>query len=99
MSDDLDDLLRSAMTTLDRQVPSDYFEALPARTLARLDDPALAADEPADELARERAARAGTPPARTLAPAPDGAREPAAAAASASDLRPRRRRRIVVGAI
>lgn len=36
MSDDLDDLLRRAMKTLDDQVPSGYFEGLPNRTLARL---------------------------------------------------------------
>ena len=36
MSDDLDDLLRRAMKTLDDQVPSGYFEGLPNRTLSRL---------------------------------------------------------------
>ena len=36
MSDDLDDLLRAAMKTLDDQVPSGYFEGLPNRTLVRL---------------------------------------------------------------
>jgi hypothetical protein len=41
MADDLDDLLRGAMATLDRQVPSGTFDTLAARTLARLDDPAL----------------------------------------------------------
>ncbi len=38
MSDDLDDLLRRAMKTLDDGVPSGYFEALPNVTLARLED-------------------------------------------------------------
>jgi hypothetical protein len=37
MSDDLDDLLRGAMKTLDDQVPSGYFDALPNKTLARLE--------------------------------------------------------------
>ena len=37
MSDDLDDLIRRTMKTLDDQVPSGYFEALPNRTLARLE--------------------------------------------------------------
>jgi hypothetical protein len=37
MSDDLDDLLRRAMKTLDDQVPSGYFEDLPNRTLSRLE--------------------------------------------------------------
>jgi hypothetical protein len=37
MADDLDDLIRAAMKTLDEQVPSGYFEALPNRTLARLE--------------------------------------------------------------
>jgi hypothetical protein len=41
MSDEVDDLLRRAMTTLDRQVPDGYFDTLAGRTLARLDDPAL----------------------------------------------------------
>ncbi|HLL21349.1 MAG TPA: hypothetical protein VK427_04415, partial [Kofleriaceae bacterium] len=36
MSDDLDDLLRTAMKSLDDQVPSGYFEGLPYRTLMRL---------------------------------------------------------------
>ncbi|HEX7843736.1 MAG TPA: hypothetical protein VF469_39955, partial [Kofleriaceae bacterium] len=40
MSDDVDDLLRRAMATLDHQVPPGYFDALPERTLARLEDPA-----------------------------------------------------------
>ncbi len=37
MTDDLDDLIRGAMKTLDEQVPSGYFEALPNQTLARLE--------------------------------------------------------------
>src|SRR4029079_9837035 len=37
MSDDLDDLLRAAMKTLDEQVPSGYFEVLPDQTLTRLE--------------------------------------------------------------
>ena len=38
MADDIDDLLKRAMKTLDEQVPSGYFDALPSRTLARLED-------------------------------------------------------------
>ncbi len=37
MADDLDTLLGSAMKTLDDEVPSGYFEALPDRLLAKLD--------------------------------------------------------------
>ncbi|MDB4958063.1 MAG: hypothetical protein JWO36_5632 [Myxococcales bacterium] len=37
MSDDLDDLLRRAMKTLDDQVPSGYFDGLPNQTLVRLE--------------------------------------------------------------
>jgi len=37
MSDDLDDQIRHALKTLDSQVPSGYFEDLPSRTLARLE--------------------------------------------------------------
>src|SRR5215470_2968630 len=66
MPDDLDDLdavLRRTMASLDRQTPEGYFDALPARTLARLDDPAagepLAAAKLDDvrELASETRAR------------------------------------------
>src|SRR4051794_24459159 len=41
MSDEVDDLLRHAMTNLDHQVPEGYFDTLASRTLARLDDPAI----------------------------------------------------------
>lgn len=37
MADDLDNLIRAAMKTLDEGVPSGYFEALPNHTLARLE--------------------------------------------------------------
>ncbi|HEX3763394.1 MAG TPA: hypothetical protein VHW23_32085 [Kofleriaceae bacterium] len=51
MSDDLDEIdaaLRRAMAALDGETPPGYFDALPARTLARLDDPAIGerTDEP-----------------------------------------------------
>jgi len=36
MPDDLDEPIRAAMKTLDEQVPSGYFEALPNQVLARL---------------------------------------------------------------
>jgi hypothetical protein len=42
MSDEVDDLLRRAMATLDHQAPSGYFDTLADRALARLDGPALA---------------------------------------------------------
>src|SRR5262249_15652573 len=35
MSDDIDELLRTAMKSLDEQVPSGYFDTLPNQTLAR----------------------------------------------------------------
>ncbi len=44
MADELDDLLRHAMKTLDEQVPSGYFEGLPTQvqgTLARLEDDSM----------------------------------------------------------
>jgi hypothetical protein len=44
MSDDLDELdaaLRRAMAALDGEAPAGYFDALPERTLARLDDPEI----------------------------------------------------------
>ena len=37
-NDELDDLLIASMKTLDDQVPSGYFEGLPSRILARLED-------------------------------------------------------------
>ena len=51
MSDEVDDLLRRTMATLDRQVPDGYFDTLVSRALVRLDDPALAElpDPRADE--------------------------------------------------
>lgn len=54
MSDEVDDLLRSAMTTLDHQVPEGYFDTLASRTLARLDDPTIG-DLPSGELPKEGA--------------------------------------------
>jgi hypothetical protein len=42
MSDDVDDLLRRAMATLDHQIPEGTFDTLAERTLLRLDDPAFA---------------------------------------------------------
>lgn len=44
MADELDDLLRHAMKTLDDQVPAGYFEGLPTQvqgTLARLEDDSM----------------------------------------------------------
>jgi hypothetical protein len=38
---ELDDLVRVAMKTLDAQVPSGYFDGLPNRTLARLEDSSM----------------------------------------------------------
>jgi hypothetical protein len=56
MSDDVDDLLRHAMADLDRQVPDGYFDELPGRTLARLDDAPRLSAVPADagEAGRRR---------------------------------------------
>src|SRR2546428_9305309 len=71
MSDDLDDLLRRAMKSLDDQVPSGYFEALPGQTLARLDEGSMqtqANDDPTQRVPREpempemREVAAGAPP-------------------------------------
>jgi hypothetical protein len=41
--DDLDDVLRRAMASLDGEAPAGYFDALADRTLARLDDPTIGA--------------------------------------------------------
>ena len=66
MSDDLDEIdaaLRRAMAALDGEAPAGYFEALPERTLARLDDPAIGElpDEPGRKRRREPASE---PPVR-----------------------------------
>jgi hypothetical protein len=53
MSDDLEDLLRRAMKTLDDQVPPGYFDDFPRQTLARLEDPSMPGmddDEPLDAI-------------------------------------------------
>jgi hypothetical protein len=64
MSDDLDELdaaLRRAMAALDGDAPAGYFEALPGRTLARFEDPAIGElpEEPARPL---RAVQGVRPP-------------------------------------
>ncbi len=61
MSDDLDDLLRGAMKTLDDQVPSGYFEGLPNRTLARLEDSSM---QTTGTSGSERDPSTGVPPQR-----------------------------------
>jgi hypothetical protein len=75
MPDELDDLVRRAAATLDRQTPAGYFDTLPDRALARLDDDR-------DELARARALRgeAGAPPgdAPSTPPGTEAAPAPAA---------------------
>src|SRR4051812_132365 len=74
--DDLDAGLRRAMASLDRQVPPGYFEALPARTLARLDDPAIGAPagdaglQDIRDLASETRARLSSQRAAQGAPQP-----------------------------
>lgn len=68
MSDDRDDIdaaLRRAMAALDGEAPAGYFEALPARTLARLDDPAIG------ELPEEPTARPPRPVQGLRPPADD----------------------------
>jgi hypothetical protein len=61
MADDVDDLLRRAMKTLDDQVPSGYFEALADRTLLRLEDVSM---QPTGSTGsdRDRDASTGIPP-------------------------------------
>jgi hypothetical protein len=61
MSDDLDNLLRATMKTLDDQMPSGYFEALPERVSAR-----LAADKEV-EAPMQQTSSSG--PTKTSAPA------------------------------
>jgi hypothetical protein len=49
--DDLDDLLRAAMKSLDDQVPSGYLEALPEQVLARLEGTMQSSGQPDGERA------------------------------------------------
>jgi len=60
MADDLDDLLRRAMKSLDDQVPSGYFEGLPARALARLDGPP--GDDMQTSSSKDGETSSGAPP-------------------------------------
>src|SRR5262245_15353835 len=89
--DDLNAALRRTMASLDRQVPAGYFEALPERTLARLDDPDIGAG-----IGQDIGAATGddgdAPGTRDLASDLDRARAARAAAA------PRRRNRAVITA-
>lgn len=60
--DDIDDLLRRAMKTLDDQVPEGYFDALPSQiqgTLARSEDSSMQSTGTSD---RNRDASTGVPP-------------------------------------
>ena len=72
MSDDLDEQLRRAMASLDRQAPARYFDTLAERTLARLDDAApddFVAEEVVteDEVIGEREEHSGLQDIRNLA--------------------------------
>lgn len=94
MSDEIDNLLRRAMSTLDREVPDGYFDALPDRTLARLDGP--------DELARERAARGvQARPAPSSEPVPVAVtpRDPPAVPGRDAGTARRRPRRVLVATL
>ena len=71
MPDDLDNLLRSAMKTLDDQVPSGYFDGLPIQTLARLEDSSMQTTSEGDV-----SGSTGVPPAEaTIAAASAPTRE------------------------
>ena len=59
MADELDDKLRDAMKTLDEQVPSGYFDALPNQILTRLS---------AEDGSDMQHGTGTTPPARDTAP-------------------------------
>src|SRR5262249_28886178 len=58
MADDIDDLLRRAMKSLDDHVPSGYFDDLPQRTLGRLEVSLMQTGSDQESSG----ATAGTPP-------------------------------------
>lgn len=60
MADEVDDLLRRTMKTLDDQVPSGYFEALPNRTLQRLEASMQSGVD--ESWSTESGASSGVPP-------------------------------------
>ncbi len=62
MTDDLDDLLRRSMKTLDDQVPSGYFDGLPNRTLARLEDSSIIMQTTQTSSERDASGATGVPP-------------------------------------
>lgn len=62
MSDDLDDLLRTAMKTLDDQVPSGYFEGLPKRTLARLGEDSSMQTSSGTNVGKDSSSGTAVPP-------------------------------------
>lgn len=68
MPDDLDDKLRGAMKTLDDQVPSGYFDALPNQILARLEDGSMQQGSSTSMTRDKRDLLTGPPVAATPAP-------------------------------
>lgn len=72
MADEFDELLRRSMKTLDDQVPAGYFEGLPNRTLARLEDSSM---QTTGSSGTEHDASTGVPPTEAAAPPSAAARE------------------------
>ena len=62
MADDLDELMRRAMKTLDAGVPTGYFEDLPGRALARLESSMDSTTQSSGEREQD------TPPAAPIEP-------------------------------
>jgi hypothetical protein len=68
MPDDLDDNIRAAMKTLDDDVPSGYFDALPNQILARLEDGSM--QHGSTSPVRDKRDALTGPPVVAAAPAP-----------------------------
>ena len=84
MSDDLDKLLRTTMKTLDDQVPSGYFDALPERVSARLAGQEVDMQHGTSGTTNRDASVGGVPSTTTAATTPTATKTPGPLAAGST---------------